>query len=251
MNEWFDDESFWIEMYPYMFPEERFNAAQEQVDKILSLVNFQGTSILDLCCGPGRHSLILAERGFTVTGVDKTAFLLDKAKTRARAKNLQIDWIQQDMRDFVRPGAYDLVLSMFTSFGYFDNKDEDIKVLNNIFQSLKPGGACIIDVMGKECLAKILQPTTSEELPNGSILVQRHEIFDDWSRIRNEWILIKKGKAKSFKFHHTIYSGQELKACLIQVGFKEAKLFGNLDGKEYGSDARRLIAVARKEVPDY
>lgn len=251
MNEWFDDESFWIEMYPYMFPEERFNAAQEQVDKILSLVNFQGTSILDLCCGPGRHSLILAERGFTVTGVDKTAFLLDKAKTRARAKNLQIDWIQQDMRDFVRPGAYDLVLSMFTSFGYFDNKDEDIKVLNNIFQSLKPRGACIIDVMGKECLAKILQPTTSEESPDGSILVQRHEIFDDWSRIRNEWILIKKGKAKSFKFHHTIYSGQELKACLIQVGFKEAKLFGNLDGKEYGSDARRLIAVARKEVPDY
>ena len=80
MTDWFDDESFWIEMYPFMFPEERFEAAQEQVEKILSLVNFQGTSILDLCCGPGRHSLILAERGFTVTGVDKTAFLLDKAK---------------------------------------------------------------------------------------------------------------------------------------------------------------------------
>lgn len=155
------------------------------------------------------------------------------------------------MRDFVRLGEYGLVLSMFTSFGYFDNKDEDIKVLNNIFQSLKPGGACIIDVMGKERLANILQPSTSEESPDGSILVQRHEIFDDWSRIRNEWILIKKGKAKSFEFHHTIYSGQELKACLIQVGFREVKLFGNLDGKEYGSDAQRLIAVARKEVPDY
>jgi SAM-dependent methyltransferase len=247
MSEWFEDESFWIETYPYVFPEERFETAQEQVEKVLSLINFEGTSVLDLCCGPGRHSLTLAEKGFAVTGVDRTAFLLDKAKERAKAKNLQIDWIQQDMRDFARPGEYDLVLCMFNSFGYFDNKDEDIKVLNNIFQSLKPGGACIIDVMGKEHLANNIQPTTSEELPDGCVVILRHEIFDDWSRVRNEWILIKNGRARSFKFHHTIYSGQELKALLIQVGFKAVKLFGNLDGEEYGSDAQKLIAFARKE----
>ena len=51
MSEWFENEDFWTEMYPYMFPEERFESAEDQVDKILSLVEFSGTHILDLCCG--------------------------------------------------------------------------------------------------------------------------------------------------------------------------------------------------------
>ena len=86
----------------------------------------------------------------------------------------------------------------------------------------------MLEMMGKEILARIFQPTGSEELPDGSILVQRREIFDEWSRIRNEWILIKDNKATSFKFHHTLYSGQELKDRLLQAGFSNIKLFGNL-----------------------
>jgi hypothetical protein len=65
-------------------------------------------------------------------------------------------------------------------------------------------------------------------------------------RIRNEWILIKKGKAKSFKFHHTLYSGQELKDRILQAGFSDVTLYGNFDGDNYGPNAHRLIAVARK-----
>jgi SAM-dependent methyltransferase len=151
-----------------------------------------------------------------------------------------------DMRDFVREDAFDLVLSMFTSFGYFDDKDEDLLVLRNVLNSLKPGGACLIQVTGKERLARIFQPTTSDVLPDGTKLIQQHEIFDDWTRIRNEWILIRQGRAKSFKFHHTIYSGQELRDCLMRVGFTDVKLYGNLDGDEYGPHAQWLIAVARK-----
>jgi len=247
MKEWFEDESFWMEMYPFMFPKERFEAAEEQVEKILSLVGFQGSSVLDLCCGPGRHSIVLAKGGFTVTGVDRTSFLLEKAKQRAKTENVNVEWILSDMRNFIRPNAYELALNLFTSFGYFDSKEDDILVLDNIYNSLKPGGVFLIDVVGKEWLAKVFQPTTSQQLSDGTILVQRHEIFDDWSRIRNEWILIQDGKAKSFQFHHTIYSGQELKDRLIRVGFQSVKLFGDLDGNEYGPEAKRLIAVASKE----
>jgi hypothetical protein len=64
--------------------------------------------------------------------------------------------------------------------------------------------------------------------------------------IRNEWILIKDGKAKSFKFHHTLYAGQELKDRLFEAGFREVKLYGNLEGDAYGTDAERLVAVACK-----
>jgi SAM-dependent methyltransferase len=246
MNEWFEDESFWIETYPTLFTDERFESAEEEIEKILSLTKFQGRSVLDLCCGPGRHSLVLAGRGFSVTGVDRTLFLLEKARERAKASKLEVEWLLEDMRTYVRQDAYDLVLSMFTSFGFFDKKEDDITVLQNIYQSLKAGGVCLIDVVGKERLARIFQPTTSQVMPDGTIFVQRHEIFDEWTRIRNEWILIKDGTAKSFRFHHTIYSGQELKDRLSQVGFQKIRLLGDLDGTEYGPDARRLIAVANK-----
>lgn len=248
MKEWFEDESFWIQMYPFMFPRKRFEEAEEQIDKILRLIDFHGSSILDLCCGPGRHAVILAKRGLNVTGVDRTPFLLEKAREIGRAQNVQIEWILEDMRNFIRQDSYDLVLNMFTSFGYFDSKEDDVRILQNIYQSLKPGGACLIDVIGKELLAKVFQTAASEEMPDGTILVQRREIFDDWSRIRNEWILIKEGEAKSFKFHHTIYSGQELKDRLMQVGFQRVNIFGGLEGMEYGPNAKRLIAVAWKSV---
>ncbi len=66
------------------------------------------------------------------------------------------------------------------------------------------------------------------------------------ARRKKEWILIKNKRAKSFTFHHTIYSGQELRDRMEQAGFTDVKLFGNLDGNAYGPDAEHLIAVGYK-----
>ena len=245
-KEWFDNKAFWKAFYPFLFHQERFANTPEQIKKILALTKPRGKAVLDLCCGPGRCSIVLAKARFRVTGVDKTKFLLDKARARARKAKAKIEWVQADMRDFVRPQAFDLILSLFTSFGYFDDKEEDVKVLRNIHASLKPGGACIIEMMGKEVLAKAFHPIGSDDLPDGTTLIQRRRIYDDWTRIRNEWIILRKGRARSFKFHHTIYSGQELKDRLMRAGFSKVKLYGNLEGDEYNRKAQRLIAVGRK-----
>ncbi|HXG65555.1 MAG TPA: class I SAM-dependent methyltransferase [Blastocatellia bacterium] len=248
MAEWFEDESFWSELYPHMFSDERMEIAGEQVEKALALAGFQGGAVLDLCCGPGRHSVELARRGIQVTAVDRTEYLLNKAKERAAASGLTIEFIQEDMRRFVRPGAFALALNLFTSFGYFDKKGEDLQTLRNIYESLQPGGALLMDIMGKEIVARGMQLTASSPGPDGSLLVERHEIFDGWSRMRNEWILIKGEKARSFKFHHTLYSGQELKILFESAGFAEVSLFGDLAGSEYGWEASRLIVVGRKSI---
>jgi SAM-dependent methyltransferase len=229
-----------------MFPEKRIADAQEQIAKALALTKPAGKSVLDLCCGPGRCSIALAKRGFSVTGVDKTKYLLDKARAQARAARVKIEWVQKDMWDFVRPDSFALVLSIFTSFGYFDDRREDVIVLENMFTSLQPGGACLIEVLGKERLAKVLQPTSSSLLPDGTVVVERHEIFDDWTRVRNEWLVIRKGLVKSFKFHHAVYSGLELRDRMERAGFVDVTLHGNLDGDEYGPNAERLIAIGRK-----
>jgi 2-polyprenyl-3-methyl-5-hydroxy-6-metoxy-1,4-benzoquinol methylase len=131
MTEWFEDEDFWRVLFPFIFPSEKLESADEEVDSIAALTGFAQGRVLDLCCGPGRHSVALAKMGAEVTGVDRSAFLLERAAAHALANNVEVEGVHQDMRQFIRAESFDLVLNMFTSFGYFDDKDDDISVLNH------------------------------------------------------------------------------------------------------------------------
>ena len=71
-------------------------------------------------------------------------------------------------------------------------------------------------------------------------------LFDGWSRLRKEWTLIRRGKARTWKFHHTIHSGRELRDRFEQAGFTDVKLSGSFADEEYGVNAQRLIAVGRR-----
>jgi len=244
--EWFENEDFWRDFYPYMFPPERFAAAKEEVSRIITLTQCGGGSLLDLCCGPGRHAVEFSQCGFRVTGVDRSPFLLDRAREHASKAGASIEWVMEDMRAFVRPEAFDLACNLFTSFGYFKDEQDDLRVLRNIHQSLKKTGVLVIEVVGKERLARTWQNTISTELAEGSLMVQRPQLRDDWSRVASEWILIKDGRTRSFSFEHALYSGRELKDRLLSCGFEQVQLFGDLQGSAYNLEATRLIAVARK-----
>jgi SAM-dependent methyltransferase len=241
--DWFADEDFWEQLYPAMFPPERFAVADQQVDQILALTRFTGRTVLDLCCGPGRHSVSFARRGMQVTGVDRTKFLLDRARERASQAAVEVEWVEEDMRRFRREGAFDLACSLFTSFGYFEDDDEDLAVLRNVWESLAPGGVFVVDVAGKEKVARHWLNSMCHHLEDGTLVLQRPEVCKDWTRIRNEWTLIKDGRTKSFRFEHTIYSGRELRDRMREAGFAKVELYGDLEGRPYGLDATRLVAV--------
>jgi SAM-dependent methyltransferase len=244
--EWFEDDSFWRELYPYMFTAERFAAAPEEADQILALTNFQERAILDLACGPGRHSVEFARRGYLVTGVDRTAFLIDVGKKRAAEAGVNVEWIESDMREFVRPKSFDLALSMFTSLGYFGTQEEELRVLRNVQESLRPGGTLLVEMAAKERLAQIWTGGSRQSFPDGAMLFEHREVYDDWSRIRQEWTLVKDGRARTFPFTHSIFSGRELKTELLAAGFGKVHLLGDLLGKPFGLGALRLVALATK-----
>jgi SAM-dependent methyltransferase len=245
-SKWFESESFWTDMFPFMFPEASFSAAAENVPKIAALSGVSSGRVLDLACGPGRYAIPLARAGYEVTAVDRTRFLLDQARDGASRAGAKVEWIEQDMREFVRPAAFDLAINVFTSFGYFDEPAENRRVLENIHASLKPGGAFVLDVLGKECLAARFQPTRSEASPDGRLLVHRQSVVDDWSRIEGEWILIHEGRATTFRLRHWLYSGREIREMLADAGFVDVSVFGTFDGAPYDPQAQRLIAVARR-----
>ncbi len=243
---WFEDEAFWRELYPYMFAPERLSAADAEVDQILALTKFSGSKVLDLCCGPGRHSAAFASRGFQVTGVDRSRFLLERARERAAEANVNVEWVEDDMRHFSRPAAFDLACCLFTSFGYFEEEDEDLQVLRRVRENLTNDGVFIMDVLGKERLARVFKDAQCTDFPDGTIFLQRPQVLDDWRRIRNEWMLLKDSKYRTFRFEHFIYSGRELSDRLAACGFQDVRLYGDLKGSPYGLEAMRLVAVARK-----
>ena len=243
---WYENEQFWIDFYPYMFGEERLQAAVEQVDRILALTGLDGGDVLDLCCGPGRHSVELAGRGWKVTGVDRTPYLLNKARERAAGAGVEVEFVEQDMREFCRADTYDLALSLFTSFGYFDTEQENARVLRNLHASLRPGGRLVLEVNAKEWIAAHFLPSSCDEMEDGRLLVQRRRILADWTRIENEWILIGPEDVRRHTIEHTIYSGRELRDLLRAAGFGEVRLYGGLDGSEYGRESKRLVVVGRR-----
>src|SRR4029077_3196141 len=243
---WFEDDSFWKASFPCLFPDEKFASAEEQVSQLPKLVGSPFFRVLDLCCGPGRHAIALAKQGALVTGVDRSSFLLEKARSRAGSE--KIEWIQEDVRTFVRPGKFDLVINMFTSFGYFESAKEDLIVLRNAYDSLRPGGFFVIDLRGKEILARDFAPRVVEERPDGSILVEKREIIQDWCRIKVQWLLIQNDQITRVEFDLALYSGRELTNLLQAAGFRSIRLYGTWQGAPYDLNAERLIAVAAKPV---
>ncbi len=242
---WFEDEQFWETFYPALFPAPRFESAQDEIDQLIHLSGVSEGAALDLCCGPGRHSKALASRGFQVTGVDRSPYLLSKA--RENVDHPEVKFVQSDMRAFVRPFAYDLVVNLMTSFGYFESMDQDLAVLKCIKTSLAPGGVLILDLVGKEYMAQV-PDTEWRELPDGRVLIEHREIRPNWSRTHNTWLLVDpEGKTERAEFDLNLYSGIELVALMANAGFTDVEIFGSMDGAPYDASAERLIVRARQD----
>jgi SAM-dependent methyltransferase len=244
MDQWFENESFWREGYRFMFSEDAFSVAKDQIDQIIGLTGARTGRVLDLGCGPGRHAVPMAAKRLNVTGVDASLFLLEKAEEHAKRSNVDVEFVHADMRSFHRSDTFELAVSMFSSFGYFDDRADDRTVATNVHDCLRSGGVALIDVMSKQLTGRF-KDTFISEIDNVT-RVERHEIVDNWTRIKSEWILIRDGSVQRFEYSVRIYSGQELIDLLRDVGFGEVVLYGDLDGRPYGPKANRLIAVARK-----
>ncbi|MCL5271251.1 MAG: class I SAM-dependent methyltransferase [bacterium] len=245
---WHEDDALWRDLGPMLFSEGRWQKTPEEVGHVLALAAPEaGGAVLDLCCGPGRHSLEFARRGFRVTGVDRTRRYLAEARRRARAEGLAVEFVLDDARRFRRPGAFDLAVNLYTSFGFFEDPADQRRVLAGIHASLKPGGTLVMELMGKEILARVFRERTWDEV-DGRILLEERHVTADWSIIENRWILLDGDRRRVFRFRHWIYSAAELTALVRASGFGGVEIRGSLAGAPYDHKAQRLVAVARKEA---
>jgi SAM-dependent methyltransferase len=246
LTHWYEDDSFWEHVAPIMFGETCWKSTAPQITQLTALLGLHPpAAVLDLCCGMGRHSLELARRGFTVTGVDRTAAYLDRARKLAQKEKLPVEFIRDDMRRFVQPDRYDLVLNLFTSFGYFENPAEDRRVLVNMAQSLKPGGRLVLEMTGKEIVARTFRERDWRE-EAGVMWLEERKVSQDWSWVDSRWILLRGAQREEFRVSHRLYSAVELTALLRDCGFPRIEIHGNLAGAPYDHTAERLVVVAGK-----
>lgn len=247
---WIEDPAFWALSRQSMFPDSSFGAASSEIAAVFELTGLTGKGtldVLDLPCGPGRHSLVLARAGHRVVSVDLTQSYLDEARGRidAEAPRGSVELVREDMRRFERHGSFDLALNLFTSFGFFEDIDEDRQTLARFRRNLRPGGTLFIDTQGKEVLARIFEPKGWVRLPDGTVLLQERRVSPGWGWIDVTWTYIRDGREDSVTFGHRVYSGAELERELRESGFGDVRLLGGWDGRPYDPAAKRLMAVAR------
>lgn len=242
---WYEDDNFWSSDI-LTNSKARIKGSAEMTK---ALVNFlqpmPGASILDLCCGYGIYSVELARLGFNVTGVDITAPWLDQGKKRAGENNVTIDFIKEDMREFCRPASFDFIINMFTSFGYFENKEDDLTVLRKSFTSLKEKGKLLINLYPKELVARNFTTMKVYNLEE-YIVVAEAKILQNWTWIENKLKVIKDHQVKELRYAHRLYSAEELKNLFVEVGFKNVSVYGDFNMSPYDHNSEELMIVGEK-----
>lgn len=223
-------------------PRERSAADAEIITRFLGLA--PGGEILDVPCGEGRHAVELASRGFTVTGLDLSAELLDRARQRAESRNVQVDWVQGDMRRLEWKERFDAVVCYWGSFGYFDDQG-DFEFLYGSSRALRPGGKMLIETQIAETLLPQFQPRGWIKL-NDVYMLEERKYDHATGRAETRWTLIHDGRITEWHSSIRIYTYRELVEMLAEAGFTRFQGYDTSTGKPFALGASRLSMVATK-----
>lgn len=235
----------YLRIYSPFLPPERSARETASISRLLNLA--PNSSILDLCCGHGRHTLPLARRGYRMTGLDLNQFFLQRAQEEAETQNIKATWVHSDMRDIPFKNEFDAVINIFTSFGYLENDDEDMKVLQQVYQALKPGGLFLLETVYQVRVVRTYSPHGIIRYDDGLIVLEERRL--NLAESRNEiaiTMLYPDGQRKKYRQSIRIYTFTELRRMLQSVGIEVQAYYGDLDGSTLSTDSRMVIVGQKK-----
>lgn len=239
--QWFDTDEY-LDVYKHRNEKD----AECHIKFLLSQIDLpSGASILDMACGAGRHSILLAKLGYKVTGVDLSNRLLSEAKLSAERENLSVKFILSDIREFNIDRKFDLVLNLFTSFGYFETDEENFQLFYKAYSLLNSNGYFVFDYFNRNYLLKNLIPYSSEFNEDYAI-IQERKIVD--GRVIKKITINRNGNSKLYYESVKLYESNLLVTKLKEIGFEIVKLFGDFSGNKFEENSSpRFIAICRKK----
>lgn len=241
---WFD------ENYLLLYKHRNSDDAREQAALIQrTLKPGKNCTILDLGCGEGRYMPFFKNIGCKIRGMDLSETLLRSAKT----KYPLLDLVLGDMRNIpFLPAKFDLILSLFTSFGYFENDEENRQVVGSIYRCLKPGGVFWLDFLNADSIENNLVAESSYRISNSIQVLEKRKIMA--GRIIKNIYFTKgaappAGESMTIKNYHEsirLFTRDELIEMLQQAGFQAANCFGDYRGDPWSKESERTIILGRK-----
>ncbi len=232
----------WLDYgFELVFPEQ---TRQEVgfIEKALTLR--RNETLLDLCCGIGRHSIPLAKKGYRVTGMDFNPDYIKKAKSLALTQRTRPVFIEGDMRKIPYANRFDAAICMWSSFGFF-NEETDLGILKGLAKALKPRGRFLLEVANRDNIIRYFQQRDWVRAGKGYVMEKR-VFHTDTSRMITTWLFAGGGRITRKRSDMRLYSLHELEAMVIKAGFRVTNRFGDLNRARPGLNTPRLILVSRK-----
>lgn len=227
--------------YPILYHNRDARDARLLLDNLLERLDFDAEStILDLACGRGRHSVYMNTMGYDVTGLDmsKTSIL-----DASQHINHKLRFLVGDMRQIPYTAQFDYVLNLFTSFGYFEDHADHVKTLQSIKKALKPGGKFILDFFNASKLAKDLIEEETKESQGITFRIAR-TLADN--KIRKQIEFEHEGADYYFEESVEAFSRGDFEKLLTETGFEILHCFGDYELNPYDeANSERIILIAQ------
>ncbi|MEX1028662.1 MAG: class I SAM-dependent methyltransferase [Paenibacillaceae bacterium] len=244
MSDWYK-QSFG-EDYLLVYKHRDFAGAYREVEAMARWLQLPaGAEVFDLCCGMGRHSLALTDLGYQVTGMDLSEVLLHEA--RKADANKAVRFVHGDMRAVPLNEAFDAVVNLFTSFGYFDEMAENAQVLHEIERLLKPGGRFLIDYLNPEAVRSKLVPHSERQ--EGDITIRENRRIENGS-VKKDIVMTEPTKEeRRYSEQVKLYELPDFIHMLSATSLEISEVYGDYTGSVYDpTTSARLIMVGSRKV---
>ena len=230
---WFD-----TPYYHILYKNRNDEEAQAFMDNITHYLNMpENGTILDLACGKGRHSIYLNKLGYNVTGVDLSENSIAIAK---ESSNETLQFKTHDMREPMNE-TYDAVFNLFTSFGYFDSHEDNIKTLKAIKESINEYGFGVIDFFNADFIIENLVAEETKEIDGITFHIKRAV---ENKKIIKEIRFEDKGESFFFTEKVSAFTLADFEAMMEEAGIYLLEIFGDYKlRKFYKSQSERLILL--------
>lgn len=221
----------------------------KEADFVEEMISTRGF-ILDLCCGTGRHSIVLCERGWNVIGMDLSKNLLAIAKLRMERAGVKFPVVRADMRFLpFRDSLFKAVINMFTSFGYLPSESEDAVSLLEVSRILRSKGKFLLDLANRDHIVKTFRERDWAEF-EPFYLLERRSLDLRGSRLTSQWTLVQKNTGRIRSIQHTVrlFTIARAEQLLNEAGLAVKEMYGGYEKQEFTLEASRMIVLAEKLV---
>ena len=241
---WYRDafDPLYLELYAHRDAAE----AERVTERLLVPLGLRTQRVLDLACGAGRYARALAGHGARVVGLDLSPALLAAARETAAAAPQPFALVRGDMLQLpFAAGCFDLVLSMFTSFGYFARAEQDEAMLRGVRRVLRPAGTLCLDLFNSECLPDRLQVETERDA-GGYRVRERRRIDAEQNAVVKEIEVRAGDRVRHYQERVRLWPRPALRAALTASGLDPVHEWGDYAGAAFDPErSERLIVLAR------